>query len=157
MSEAPAGTTRIASTNAFWLARNHPGSVGATNYVYLVGRYTGDDYEFALNGGNIGSPGATLVANPTMYDVALDDLVFVDGDGNAAAPGANDYITVMNIAGVTTKYTYRNGHWGCMVTTKINPFKTKNVWTRGGSVPSGTGFWYYRAADSALKIRFEAL
>ena len=157
VSEAPAGTTRIASTNAFWLARNDPGSVGATNYVYLVGRYTGENYEFALNGTNeVTAVGATLVANPTMYDVALDDLNFVDGEGNAATPGANDYITVMNIAGVTTKYTYRNGHWGCMVTKKINPFKTQNVWTRGGSVPSGTGFWYYRTADSELKIRFEA-
>ncbi|MBO7482520.1 MAG: hypothetical protein J6U17_01355 [Kiritimatiellae bacterium] len=157
VSEAPADTTRLASSNAFWLVRGEPGAVGATNYVYLVGRYTGEGYEFPLAGGTLDSPGCTLVANPTMYDVGLNDLVFVDGVGNAATPHAGDCIVVMDIAGVNNTY-YRdtaNTTWGREVVTIVKGRRKKSFET-DVTIPSGTGFWYYRKAASALKIKFDS-
>jgi hypothetical protein len=122
-----------------------------------VGRYTGDDYVFDLEGGSADEPGHTLVANPTMFDVALNDLVFVDGEGIAATPGAKDRIVVQNISGLQIIY-YRNAantEWGRNITTRVNG-RTKQVWSSGGTIPSGTGFWYNRAGEGALRIKFEA-
>ena len=155
VTESPADTTRLASSNAFWLVRGEPGAVGATNYVYLVGRYTGESYEFPLAGGTEESPGCTLVANPTMYDVGLNDLVFVDGVGNAATPHPGDCIVVMDIAGVNNTY-YRdtaNTTWGREVVTIVKG-RPKKSFETNVTIPSSTGFWYYRKAASALKIKF---
>ena len=112
---------------------------------------------FDLEGGSADDPGHTLVANPTMFDIALNDLVFVDGEGAAATPAAGDRIVTQNISGLQTIY-FRNantGRWGRNVPTKVGK-RTKNVWTEDGVVPAGTGFWYMRTSDDALKIRFEA-
>ena len=134
----------FARGNAFWLVRSDP-----SDYFYLVGRYTGDNYEVSLAGGTADNPGNTLVANPTTEDVALNDLVF-DGD---IAP--HDKIMIQNAAGAQTIY-YRgesNSKWGCNVLKKEGR-RMKNVWTPGGTVPSGTGFWYLRTSESPLSIRF---
>ena len=122
-----------------------------------MGRYTGEDYVFDLEGGTAAAPGNTLVANPTFFDVDLNDLVFVDGEGAAATPAAGDRIVTQNISGLQTIY-FRNGNtgrWGRNVPTKVGK-RTKNVWTEDGVVPAGTGFWYMRTSDDVLKIRFEA-
>ena len=92
-----------------------------------------------------------------MFDVDLNDLVFVDGAGIAATPGVKDRIVVQNIAGLQTIY-YRNAantEWGRNVTTRVNG-RTKQVWSSGGTIPSGTGFWYNRTGDGTLRIKFEA-
>ena len=54
----------------------------------VVTNYTGDDYEFNIEGGTTDAPGHTLAATPTFFDVALNDLAFVDGEGNSSAPAA---------------------------------------------------------------------
>ena len=134
----------FARGNAFWLVRSNPG-----DYFYLIGRYTGDEYEVDLEGGTAENPGNTLVANPTTEDIALNDLVFV----GSVAPG--DKIMIQNAAGAQTIY-YRgesNSKWGCNVLKKEGR-RMKNVWTPGGTVPSGTGFWYLRTSESPLSIRF---
>ena len=146
-----ATTNRFALGRAFWLVRNAP-----DDYIYLVGRYTGEDYVFDLEGGTTDALGHTLVANPTMFDVDLNDLVFVDGDGNATDPAAGDRIVTQDIAGTQTIY-FRNatsGKWGRNVPTKVGN-RIKQVWTEGGTIPSGTGFWYNRTSGGVLKIKFE--
>ena len=149
---AEATTNRFALGRAFWLVRNAPGP-----YIYLVGRFTGEDYVFDLEGGSAGEPGHTLVANPTMFDVPLNDLVFVDGAGNAAAPADGDRIIFQDIAGFQTIYyldkTTRK--WGRTVFTKVGS-RIKQIWTEDGTNTVGTGFWYYRTAGDPLKIKFEA-
>ena len=90
--------------NAFWLVRSNP----STKYYYLIGRYTGDNYEVELAGGTAENPGNTLVANPTTEDVDLNDLVFVDASGAETTPGDKDLITIQDAAGVQTTY-YRSG------------------------------------------------
>jgi len=151
VSIASPTNTFFALGSAFWLVRSEPTTGGATNCFYLIGRYTGESYEVPLAGGTVESPGNTLVANPTTADIALNDndLVF-DGD---IAP--DDKIMIQNAAGAQTIY-YRgesNSKWGCNVLKKEGR-RMKNVWTPGGTVPSGTGFWYLRTSEDPLSIRF---
>ena len=153
ISVSAAESDRFAPGKAFWLVRNAPGS-----YIYLIGRYTGEDYVTALEGGTTNAPGHTLVANPTFNDVDLNSLVFVDGEGNAATPAVDDRILVMNIAGLQTIY-YRNAantQWGRNVTQTVKG-RRKQVWVEGGTIPAGTGFWYNRTAEGALNIKFESV
>ena len=135
---------------AFWLVRNAPGP-----YIYFVGRYTGGDYVMELEGGTPEAPGHTLIANPTFHDIDLNAIAFVDAEGTPATPAADDRITVMNIAGLQTIH-YRNAtntEWGYNVTTNYRG-RTKQVWTKGGTIPSGTGFWYMRTEENPLRIKF---
>ena len=137
--------------NAFWLVRSNP----SAKYYYLIGRYTGDNYEVELAGGSKEEPGYTLVANPTMHDVDLNDLKFVDGEGNPAEPSLDDRIVVLDASGVQTIYFLHKTKkkWGRNVPTKVGN-RTKQIWTEGGAIPSGTGFWYNRAATDELSIKF---
>ena len=151
LSVAAAESSRFAPGRAFWLVRSVPGP-----YIYLVGRYTGQDYVFDLAGGTVEAPGFTLVANPTMYDIDLNDLVFVDGEGNAAEPAVGDSIIVQDAAGLQTRY-YRdsgNAKWGRSKQVRVGR-RTVTQWHEGGVIPSGTGFWYNRTtADGELSIKF---
>jgi len=151
VSIASPTNTFFALGSAFWLVRSEPTTGGATNCFYLIGRYTGEDYEIPLAGGTAKTPGNTLVANPTTEDIALNDLDFV----GSVAPG--DKIMIQNAAGAQTIY-YRdesNLEWGCNVLKKVGVGRRmQNVWTSGGTVPSGTGFWYLRTSESPLSIRF---
>ena len=154
ISECPsAEEATFAPGRAFWLVRNAPGP-----YIYLVGRYTGEDYVTELEGGTAEAPGHTLVANPTFHDIDLNELAFVDAEGDTATPAAKDRIMVMNIAGLQTIH-FRNAantEWGHNVTTNYRG-RTKQVWTKGGTIPSGTGFWYMRTSDTPLNIKFESV
>ena len=117
----------------------------------------GDAYTFALEGRSADSPGHTLVANPTMFDVPLNDLEFVDGEGNPATPADGDRIVFQDIAGHQTVYSPHatTKKWGRIVPTKVGR-RIQNVWTEDGTNTVGMGFWYYRTANDGLKIKFEA-
>ena len=152
VSESSAEASTFEPGKAFWLVRKAPG-----DYIYLIGRYIGADYVTSLEGGTSGTPGHTLVANPTMFDIDLNDLVFVDDEGNAATPAEGDRITTRNLAGLETTYQpHKTTHkWGRNVSKKVSG-RIRSVWTEGGTVPAGTGFWYTRTATDALNIKFEA-
>ena len=93
-----------------------------------------------------------------MFDVALNDLVFVDGEGNAAAPAAGDRIVFQDIAGYQTIYCRDSANkvWGRIVPTKVGR-RIKNVWTEDGTNTVGTGFWYMRTDDSDISIKYESV
>ena len=150
VSQSKAEEATFAPGRAFWLVRNAPG-----DYIYLVGRYTGDDYEFNIEGGTTNAPGHTLVANPTMFDVALNDLEFVDGEGNPAKPALGDRIIFQDVSGYQTIYFPHatTKKWGRNVPTKVGR-RVQNVWTEDGTNTMGTGFWYLRTDQSTLKIKF---
>jgi hypothetical protein len=137
---------------AFWLVRNAPGP-----YIYLVGRYTGEDYVTKLEGGTTAAPGHTLVANPTMFDIALNDLVFVNNEGNPTTPADGDRIVFQDIAGVQTIYSPNKTtkKWGRSVPTKVGR-RIQYVWTEDGTNTVGTGFWYTRTDTTPISIKFEA-
>ncbi len=145
VSVAEAATNRFAPGQAFWLVRSAPG-----DYIYLIGRYTGDQYSAAITGGTGEDPGFTMVANPTMADVALNDLVF-----EAGSPAAGDRIVVQDAAGFQRAYVRNaaNSEWGRHVSAKSGDAVTQ-TWDNDDTVPSGTGFWYVRTDDSPLTIKF---
>ena len=159
VSESIAEETQFPPGHAFWLVRSNPSDPGRsnpTNYIYLVGRYTGEGCEMELASATNGVPGNTLCANPTMFDVGLNAIEFVDGEGKPATPDVGDRITVMNIAGLETTYCRNAGNteWGYYVKTKVNG-RIRNLWTTG-TIPSGTGFWYTRTGANVLKIKFKS-
>ena len=145
-------TTRFARGGAFWLVRTDPGDC-----FYLVGRYTGDEYTTELAGGTAAAPAYTLVANPTMAGVGLNDLVFVDGSGDPATPAAGDRIVVQDAAGFQKFYVRNaaNTEWGRYV-SGMSDGRVTQSWESGAavSIPSGTGFWYVRTDPGPLTIRF---
>ena len=49
-----------------------------------------------------------------------------------------------------------NTKWGCNVRKKVKGVM-RTVWTEGGTIPSGTGFWYMRTDEGTLKVRFESV
>jgi hypothetical protein len=153
VSEYPsAEVATLEQGKAFWLVRNAPGP-----YIYLVGRYTGGDYVMELAGGSVAEPGHTLVANPTFFDVALNDLEFVDGEGKPATPAADDRIEFQDIAGMKMTY-YRdegNEKWGRTAFKKVGR-RIQQEWAEDGTNTVGTGFWYYHTSTDVLKIKFEA-
>ena len=149
VSQSTAETTTFAPGKAFWFVRNAPG-----DYIYLVGRYTGDDYVTEIAGGTEQAPVSSLVANPTFFDIDLNDLKFIDGEGNAAAPAAGDRIVTQNLAGLQTIYYRKNGEWGRNISTVSNG-RPRPTWQKGGTIPSGTGFWYTRTSGETLRIKFE--
>ena len=150
VSQSKAEEATFEPGKAFWLGRKSPGE-----YIYLVGRYTGEEYVMALEGGTTEDPGHTLVANPTMYDVALNDLEFVDGEGNPATPADGDRIIFQDVSGYQTIYSPHatTKKWGRIVPTKVGR-RVQNVWTEDGTNTMGTGFWYMRTDQSTLKIKF---
>ena len=164
---AAAATSSFMLGGAFWLVRGAPTTAeGAPNCIYLVGRHSGRDYVVGLTGAvsvpdpiggtNVVYVGHTLVANPTMFDVDLNELVFVDGEGVTATPAAGDRIVTQNAAGVDVIY-FRNAantQWGRNVKQKVKG-RYQDVWTPGGTIPSGTGFWYRRTGEEGeLRIKF---
>ena len=137
---------------AYWLVRSDPGG-----YIYLVGRYTGEAVAVELAGGTTAAPGSTLCGNPAMEPVALNDLAFVDEDGNPAKPAPDDRISVQGASGLQTVYfrNKANTRWGRNATMSDRG-RIRKVWTEDGSIPAGTGFWYIRTAEAPLYIKFEA-
>ena len=152
-----ATTNRLERGSAFWLVRSNPGSAASTNHVYLVGRYTGDGYTVALEGGTAAEPGFTPVANPTADAVALGDLAFVDGSGDSAVPAAGDRIVFQDAAGFQRVWIRNaaNTAWGRPVSRKTGGHMAQE-WVSGAAVPipPGTGFWYVRTETGPLAIRF---
>ena len=144
VSTSEADTAQLARGNAFWLVRSDPSAP-----FYLIGRYTGDQYSVDLAGGTTNAPGYTLVANPTFQDVDLNDLVFA-----GASPAADDRIVMQDKTGIDKFYVRKDGEWGRYVTKKVGG-RIRQTWEAGGTVPSGTGFWYVRTKQDELSIRFE--
>lgn len=137
--------------NAFWLVRSNP----STKYYYLIGRYTGDNYEVELAGGTAENPGHTLVANPTTDDTTLGALKFYDGNGDETTPGAGDRIVILDASGFEVSHYRSGGKWVHRELQQTGK-RTKQVQvdSSGVVIPSGTGFWYTRKSEGALVIKF---
>ena len=137
ISISEAETTQMSPGYAFWLVRSAP-----TPYFYLVGRYTGGGFAAEISGGTASAPVSTLVANPTMCDVAINDI---DWQG---MPIEGDTIVIPNEGAAPYSLLWRNGAWSYTlrerdpVTGKV---KTKRV--TDIVVPAGTGFWYTRRGE----------
>ncbi len=147
-----ADDAKLPRGNAFWLVRSNP-----SEYIYLVGRYTGDEYDIPIAGGTAENPGYTLFANPTMDEIDLNDLVFEDDLGNVVRPSTNNFITVQTTGGINRTYV-RHGtkdEWGCDLPERKGR-RIEFKWTPGGKIPPGTGCWFTRKESGGLNIKLRA-
>ena len=97
-------------------------------------------------------------SDEAMKSISVNITANLLGLGNAATPAAGDRITVLDMAGMQTIYfrNTANTKWGCNVRKKVKGVM-RTVWTEGGTIPSGTGFWYMRTDEGTLKVRFESV
>ena len=150
VSLVDAETAQMPRGNAFWLVRSAP-----SKYFYLIGRYTGEDYDVELAGGTVKEPGHTLVANPTTDDTTLGALKFYDGNGVETTPGDGDRIVILDASGFEVSHYRSGGKWVHRELQQIGK-RTKQVQvdSSGVVIPAGTGFWYTRKSEGALVIKF---
>ena len=152
VSEAAADTTRLPIGSAFWLSRSAPITpAGSTNYIYLVGRYAGDEVTVTIAEGNGTTLTPTLVTNPTMEPVAINSLVW------SGTPDTGDQILIPTEAKTPTILTWNGTNWGASGLVR-NPttgrMKVQRVTDH--TIKPGRGFWYYRKASGALSVTFTA-
>ena len=142
VSIAEAETTQFAPGSAFWLARSNPTTGSSTNHFYLVGRYTGGEYASEIAGGTTTNPKATLIANPTMCDIKVNDIDWL------GKPLANDKITIPREGVAPLDLTWRNGAWSYTYRT-YDPRTDRTIAVRvtDVTIPAGTGFWYVRRGE----------
>lgn len=131
-------------------------AIGNDNVVnqdgIVIGGACGRKYEYDLE------TGPTLIFNPNRQSFDLNDLVFVDENGDPVTPAmiANDQITMPDVSGVDTIYVYRNNEWGRYVTRKIAG-RIRQVWEPGGEMKQNVYAWYYHAGSEGgnIKLKFE--
>ena len=124
--------------DATWVSRN-----GTEKPYFLVGQYTGENVEITIVGGEKAVKDSTMVTNPTLYPLNINDI---DWGGN---PSADDVIQVPNGLGVPQELIWKNNSWG--YSAKVYDAQKKRYvkeWKTDFTIPSGTGFWYYRTGGS---------
>ena len=130
---------------ATWVSRN-----GTEKPYFLVGQYTGENVEIEIAGGEKAVKGSTMITNPTLYPLSINDDI--DWGGN---PSADDVIQVPNGLGVPQELIWSDGEWG--YSAKVYDAKKKRYvkeWRTGFTISPGTGFWYYRTGG-AFKITID--
>ncbi len=152
VSEAAADTTRLPLGSAFWLGRNAPIALdGSTNYIYLIGRYAGEAGTVTIAGGDGETLTPTMVTNPTMEPVAINDLVW------SGARDAGDQILIPTEGSNPTILTWDGTNWGASALEqyeKNGRMRTRVIRKTDYTIPPGRGFWYYRKASGELSITF---
>ena len=162
VSEAAADTTRLPLGSTFWLGRNTPiAPAGSTNYIYLVGRYTGDDVTVSIAEGDGTTLTSTMVANPTFYDVAINptnlaSVINLVWDGT---PDSGDQILIPTEDAMPTILTWNGSNWGASALEqyeKNGRMRTRVIRKTDYTIAPGRGFWYYRKATGALSVTIPA-
>ena len=72
-------------------------------------------------------------------------------EGLTITPSAGDQIRVPT-AGAPIDYTYKDGAWGYMKSTKTNGIINKTWTTEGATVPAGCGFWYLNTSEGTKDL-----
>ena len=112
---------------------------------FLVGQYDESDFTVEVPGATANGPGLVLIANPSFSDVKLNDL-----DWSKYSIDAKDTIRIVeNGVQTTLWYNSKEGKWGYYESKTITWFGTSFVTSQfkayDKTIPSGTGFFYFRA------------
>ena len=143
--------------SAVWTTRQE---VTADPY-YIIGQYSGEDVTVAVAGAVEGetiraSYGSTLVANPSIKPIAINDPRWGWAE---ISPSADDTLTIPGPNGAQYNLTWKNGKWGRTVLEKKGRVFVPTSYT-DDVIPAGTGFWYYRyqgGAGFTLEIKADKL
>ena len=143
--------------SAVWVTRQKV----TTDPYYIIGQYSGDEVTVAVAGAVNGetiraSYGSTLVANPSIKPIAINDLRWGWAE---ISPSADDTLTIPGPNGAQYNLTWKNGKWGRTVLEKKGRVFVPTSYT-DDVIPAGTGFWYYRyqgGAGFTLEIKADKL
>ena len=124
----------IARGKAFWFIKN--GFTSGTYDLYLYGQ---DKVVTTTDNATVVANAYNLLANPKVAELDLATSSLWTG----MTINANDRIVVPNGANAPTEYSYVNGAWGHLVENG-----RVAVWTAGGTIPAGRGFWYISKGGS---------
>ena len=146
VSSGAAGGEAIARGQAFWFVKN--GYTSGSYDLYLYGQDTSAAATSTVVAGTSGSPAYSLVASPKTTEADLNTVGTFGFTPNAA-----DEIRVPRYNLPDLVYTYKATESGWGTSTKqliegSNPARYKKVWTKGCTIPAGTGFWYVSKGGS---------
>ena len=135
----------IARGQAFWFVKK-TFTAGDTYNLYLYGQDSTAGATSTVAPGTSGSPAYSLVASPKT---TAADLNTVGTFG--FTPNAADEIRVPRYNLPDLVYTYKATELGWGTSTSVQIGETgryKKVWTKGCTIPAGTGFWYVSKGGS---------
>ncbi len=137
-----AASAAIARGKAFWFVK---ASYSEPYDLYLYGQDTTAAATSSVTAGTSGSPAYSLVASPKTTEANLNSV-------SGLTPNTADEIRIPRDNLPDVIYTYKtgtgeNGGWGTSVKTQVGSVY-KKVWTKGCSIPAGTGFWYVSKGGS---------
>ena len=95
----------------------------------------------------------TMVTNPTMEPVAINDLVW------SGARDAGDQILIPTEGSTPTILTWDGTNWGASALEqyeKNGRMRTRVIRKTDYTIAPGRGFWYYRKASGGLSVTFPA-
>lgn len=129
----------------------------AESYGIVIGGGCGKSYSYDLGS----APDAqhtvnSIVLNPTRHAYDVNELVFVDSEGNPATPDIGDRISLIDESGIMTTIS-RNGantKWGRLVTRRIGG-RIIQVWVDGGPMGQQQFIIYQRVGQGSLIMKFE--
>ena len=133
----------------FMLLRNAPAGVdGTPKRVLLVGQYDPSGVEVSVVGGTEASPGFTIVGNPGLTPLKINDIGW---NGN---PTASDVISIPSDGEVPLALTWSNGAWGYWKSSyNAKRHRVESVFVTDVEIPAGRAFWYARRG-AAFTIRW---
>lgn len=138
---------------------NYPSiRIGAENFAGIQGICVGGDsgrrYVVEITPGTSADPTGVELINPTRHDIDLNDLVFVDSEGNPTLPYVGDRIIAYTETGVQTYFTRNaaNTAWGHKQT--IPKPRPHQVWVSGGTLAQNARFYYVHYDSTQFSIQF---
>jgi hypothetical protein len=121
-----------------WVTRKNPDH----KPFFLIGQYSNNPVELVISEGSAESAVCTLVPNPSMKSVRINDFNW----GNNPIKGSSgDIIRIPNERNIPLNLTWNGNEWGRFV--KV-PGTRDSVWKNDETISAGTGFWYMRRGKS---------
>ena len=145
VSSGDAASAAVERGEAFWFVK---ASYSEPYDLYLYGQYTTAAATSTIAGGDSTTPAYSLVASPKTTDANLNATGVVGFTPNAA-----DEIRIPRDNLPDVIYTYKATQTGWGASTKVaiegtDPVRYKKTWTKGCTIPAGTGFWYVSKGGS---------
>jgi hypothetical protein len=133
MMATDAAEQPITRNSAVWVSRNDP----AAKPFFLIGQYASAPVELDIAGGSDAEPVCTLVPNPSLTPVKINDFKW------GKNPHEKDLIRIPNEKGAPLLFTWTGEAWETFIGTDRGGY-----WTTEFEVPAGTGFWYMRCGEA---------
>jgi hypothetical protein len=135
VEEAPSADEHgLPRDSAVWVTRDDP----AAKPFFLIGQYSGTSVSLKIEGGTASSPVCTLIPNPSLKAVAINDYPW------NKKPEPGDLIRIPNGKSYPLLLRWVNDAWGSY---DYDPVTFVSKWKTDYTIPAGTGVWYHRCGE----------